>query len=138
MAKPQNPPGAGANGQGGHGDIDALYRAHAGDLVAWLRKMFGDGPSEPEDGATGLPQAHGAPGPRRHPRSQGVLWQTARNICLNSLAGKATRQRHAAEIQRQYYPSGADPATPAGALLAINAALRRMPEQRRHAFLLHR
>ena len=35
MAKPPNPPGAGANGQGGHGDIDALYRAHAGDLVAW-------------------------------------------------------------------------------------------------------
>ena len=25
MAKPQSPPGAGANGQGGHGDIDALY-----------------------------------------------------------------------------------------------------------------
>lgn len=48
MAKPPNPPGAGANGQG-HGDIDALYRAHAGDLVAWLRKMFGDGPPEPED-----------------------------------------------------------------------------------------
>ena len=145
MAKPQNPTGAGANGQGGHGDIDALYRAHAGDLVAWLRKMFGDGPPEPED----IAQQAFLKLMERPDRAdihdlKAFLWQTARNTCLNSLAGKATRQRHAAEIQRHYYPAEADPVTPARALLAerellaINAALRRMPDQRRHAFLLHR
>ena len=145
MAKPLNPPGAGANGQGGHGDIDALYRAHAGDLVAWLRKMFGDGPPEPEDMAQqAFLKLMDRPDRADIRDLKAFLWQTARNTCLNSLAGKATRQRHAAEIQRQYYPAEAGPATPARALLAereltaINAALRRMPEQRRHAFLWHR
>lgn len=29
--------------------IDAIYREHAGQLTAWLRRRFGDGPPAPED-----------------------------------------------------------------------------------------
>ena len=143
--RPDEPDRAPAADSAHNGDIAALYRAHSDNLVAALRKMFGDGPPDPEDVA----QQAFIKLMERPDRSdikdlKAFLWQTARNTFLNSLAEKEARHRHETEFERLCRPSEADPATPAKTLLArreleaVNEALRRMPDKRRDAFLLHR
>ncbi|RMB11877.1 RNA polymerase sigma factor [Eilatimonas milleporae] len=126
-------------------DIEDLYKEHSSYLIASLRRMFGNGPPDPEDVAQQAFEKLMLRPDRSDIRDlRAFLWRTARNTFLNGLDRENTRTRHDFEVENLFFPSRGDNSTPEAVLEvkaelnAINQALRRMPEKRRHAFLLHK
>lgn len=126
-------------------DINALYRDHSDELIVSLRKAFGAGPPDPEDVAQQAFQKL----IERRDRSdiqdlKAFLWRTARNTLLKAINKEGVRSRHDFEVEHLFFPMRGDDSTPERVLevkeelRAINDVLRRMPEKRRHAFLLHK
>lgn len=135
----------GDHADGADADIAALYRKHSGSLVLALRKMFGNGPPDPEDVAQQAFQKLIERPDRSDIRDlKAFLWRTARNAFLNGLDKEGVRTRHDFEIEHLFFPSRGDETTPETVLgvkeelRTINDALREMPAKRRHAFLLHK
>ena len=131
--------------RGDNADIAALYQAHSSGLVSALRKMFGNGPPDPEDVAQQAFEKLIERPDRSDIRNlKAFLWRTARNTFLKGLDKEKVRTRHDFEVEHLFFPSGGDESTPETVLevkeelRAINEALRQMPEKRRHAFLLHK
>ena len=72
------------------------------------------------------------------------VWRTARNIVLSTKRSATTRARYDYEVEQIYFPLKGDESTPERIILVreqldtINEALRKMPEKRRRAIVLHR
>ena len=127
-----------------HADINALYERLAPKLTATLRKMFGNGPPDPKDVTHEAFQKLMERPDRSDIRDlNAFLWRTARNLFLKGKRREEIRARFDFEIEQLFFPQRGDDSTPEGVLRAkqelsaINEALRRMPDRRRRAFLLH-
>ena len=126
-------------------EVLALYEEYAGELAASVRRMFGDGPPDPEDVAQEAFQRVILKGDLSSIRNlKAFIWRTARNLVLKE---KQTTERRAArefEVRQYLFPAEGDDSTPEGIisareqLNAINEALGKMPEKRRRALILHR
>lgn len=127
------------------GEIEALYDSYADQLSAAIRRMFGDGPPDPDDVAQ---QAFQKLIERGNidtiTNLKAFVWRTARNIVLSTKRSATTRARYEYEVEQIYFPLKGDESTPERIILVkdqldtINEALRKMPEKRRRAIILHR
>lgn len=127
------------------GDVATLYKEQISKLANGLRKMFGDGPPDPEDVSQQAFEKLIARKDRSDIKNlSAFLWRTARNIIISEL-----RSRTAAESRDADYASSVfDPEgyllTPERVLeskeqVSIAASvLSTMPDQRRKAFILVR
>ena len=148
--KPHDPPAA--PGEGNACDVRAvppelakLYRDYAGQLSLTLRRMFGDGPPDPDDIAQAAFERLIARGDLSSISNlKAFVWRTARNLFLNEKDRETTRSRHDYEIEHLFFPMRGYDSTPETVISAreqinaVNAVLRTMPEMRRRAFMLHR
>lgn len=126
-------------------EVLTLYEEYAEELAAAVRRMFGDGPPDPEDVAQEAFQRVIRRGNLSSIRNlKAFVWRTARNLVLKE---KQTTERHAArefDVQQYLFSAEGDDSTPEKIisareqLRAINDALRNMPERRRRALILHR
>ena len=125
--------------------IATLYEDYAAQLSATLRKMYGDGPPDPDDIAQAAFEKvlkRGDTGSIRNLKA--YLWSTARNLLRKEVCSKDVRDRYAFDIEQIYFASKGDDRTPERVieakqqLKAINDLLRHMPERRRQALILHR
>ena len=125
--------------------LKAAYDLHASAITAGLRKTFGDGPPDPEDVTQ---QAFQRLIERKTlddiDSIKAFLWRTARNLILNEKKKIAVRSKYDFELEHIFFPSRGDNQSQEAVssakeeLRAINEVLRRMPERRRRAFILHR
>lgn len=126
-------------------EISSLYKEYYMPLVATLRKMYGDGPPDPEDVANEAFErgiARGDVGSIDNLKA--FLWRIAKNVVLKARRDNASRSRRDFEVENIFFPEKSYESTPERIieareqLRAINLLLRTMPERRRHAFILHR
>ncbi|MEM9316928.1 MAG: sigma factor, partial [Pseudomonadota bacterium] len=87
-------------------DIAALYRDHAGSLVASLRSTFGNGPPDPADVAQHAFQKL----IERRDRSdiqdlRAFLWRTACNAFLKAIKKDDVRSRYDFEVEQLFFPA---------------------------------
>ncbi|MEM8988688.1 MAG: sigma-70 family RNA polymerase sigma factor [Pseudomonadota bacterium] len=125
--------------------VSRLYQDYHRPLVATLRKMYGDGPPDPEDVAN---EAFHRIVARDDVGSidnlKAFVWRIAKNIVLKSRRDSARRSRRDFDVENIFFPEKSYESTPERIieareqLRAINLLLRTMPETRRHAFILHR
>lgn len=125
--------------------ISALYQDYAVQLSATLRKMYGDGPPDPDDVAQAAFQKVMERGNISSIQNlKAFVWRTARNLVFKAHRSRETRSKYDYEIDELYFPLKTDEMTPERVILAkeqlqaINAILLKMPKKRRRAFLLHR
>ena len=125
--------------------VSSLYQEYYAPLVATLRKMYGDGPPDPEDVANEAFErivARGDDGSINNLKA--FVWRIARNVVLKTRRDSASRSRRNFEVEKIFFPEKSYESTPERIieareqLRAINLLLRTMPEKRRHAFILHR
>lgn len=125
--------------------IEMLYARYADQLSASLRKMYGDGPPDPEDVSQQAFQKlieRGDLGSIANLRA--FLWRTARNIVLAAKRSQDVRSRYDFEVEQLYFPLKDDETTPERIIVvrdqlrAISEALRNMPAKRRRVVILHR
>ncbi len=129
-----------------HGDaVEALYRRQARIVSASIRRLFGNGPPDPDDVTQLAFQKlleHAQP--ERIRNAEAFLWRTARNIVLNEKRSAGVASRYEADVADQFFTARGDNIDLQRVVLAkeelmlINTALRRMPAKRRRAFMLHR
>ena len=130
---------------GEHTRIAKLYKQYSPQLSATLRKMYGDGPPDPDDIAQ---QAFARVMERGETNSienlKAFVWRTARNLVFKAHRSNEVRSKYDFEIDQLFFPLKADELTPERVIVAreqlqaINDVLLKMPEKRRRAFLLHR
>lgn len=125
--------------------LERLYLSFAPQLSATLRKMYGNGPPDPDDVAHAAffkMIERGELGSIVN--LKGFLLSTARNILRKELRSHAIRDRYTVDVEQIFFASKGDNQTPERVieakqqLRAVNEALRAMPERRRHAFILNR
>ena len=125
--------------------IRAFYRDHADRLSATLRKIYGDGPPDPDDICQQAFQKlieRGDLGSIVNLKA--FVWRTARNLVLKAKRADDVRARYDYEVEQIYFPLKGDDSTPERVIVArdqlkaINALLLAMPEKRRRAVILHR
>ena len=126
-------------------EIEALYDEYADQLSSTIRRMFGDGPPDPDDVAQQAFQKLIERGNiETISNLRAFVWRTARNIVLSTKRSATTRARYDYEVEQIYFPLKGDESTPERIILVreqldtINEALRKMPEKRRRAIVLHR
>ncbi|MEM0928725.1 MAG: sigma-70 family RNA polymerase sigma factor [Pseudomonadota bacterium] len=126
-------------------ELVALYQQRAPKLTATLRKMFGNGPPDPEDVVQQAFQKILERGDCSDIEDlNAFLWRTARNICLKGRRHEDVRAKFDFEIEHLFFPQRGDDSSPEGVLStkeelhAINEALRAMPDTRRRAFVLNK
>ena len=126
-------------------NIASLYEDYAAQLSATLRKMYGDGPPDPDDVAQAAFEKvleRGDMGSIRNLKA--FLWSTARNLLRKEIRSKDVRDRYAFDVEHIFFATKGDDRTPERVieakqqLRAINDLLRHMPERRRQALILHR
>ncbi|MEM9878639.1 MAG: sigma-70 family RNA polymerase sigma factor [Pseudomonadota bacterium] len=125
--------------------LTALYENYLHELASGIRRMFGEGPPDPDDVAQeafrkvlerGNYQAIG--------NLKAFVWRTARNIVLMAKQKHEVRTRLDFEVEQLFFPLKGDilsPETIISArqqLRAINDLLEQMPEKRRRALMLYR
>lgn len=77
-----------------------LYKDHAGQLTALLRKMYGDGPPDPDDVSHQAFQKLMERGdPHFIHNLKAFLWRTAHNIVLGAKRSKGVRSRYDFEVE---------------------------------------
>lgn len=128
-----------------HDEVSDLYATYARPLAASIRKAFGQGPPDPEDVAQQAFEKlieHDDRASIRNP--EGYLWRIARNLVLGEKRAQEVRTRHDYLVEQLFFPSQGDSSDPQRISLAgeqlntINEALRKMPDRRRRAVILHR
>ncbi|MEM9842487.1 MAG: sigma-70 family RNA polymerase sigma factor [Pseudomonadota bacterium] len=125
--------------------LERLYQTYAPQLSATLRKLYGDGPPDPDDIAQAAFYKVIERGDLNKIKNlKGFLWSTARNILRKEIRTHAVRDRYALDVEQIFFAPTGDVQTPERVIVArqqikmINEVLRAMPERRRHAFLLNR
>lgn len=125
--------------------IREFYRDYIGELARTLRRMFGDGPPDPDDIAQDAFQKlieRGDLGSIKNLRA--FVWRTARNLLTNAKNRNSMRSRYDYEIEQFYfalngYGSSTETVIEAKEQIAlINDILMTMPKMRRRAFVLNR
>ena len=125
--------------------IEALYADYADQLSASLRKIYGNGPPDPEDVSQQAFQKlmeRGDLGSIANLKA--FMWRTACNIVLAAKRSQDVRSRYNFEIEQLYFPLQDDESTPERIIVvreqlrAISEVLRNMPDKRRRAVILHR
>ena len=126
-------------------ELLALYRDYSSQLSATIRKMYGDGPPDPEDVAQ---QAFQKLIERGNLDSisnlKGFVWRTARNIVFAAKRSAAVRTRYDYEMEQIYFAIKGNESTPERIILVreqlevIREVLLKMPDKRRRAIVLHR
>ncbi|MEO0399552.1 MAG: sigma-70 family RNA polymerase sigma factor [Pseudomonadota bacterium] len=125
--------------------VTRLYEDYAAQLSATLRKMYGDGPPDPDDIAQAAFEKVLERGDTASIRNlKAFLWSTARNLLRKEIRSRDVRDRYAFDIEQIFFVEVGDDRTPERAMEAkqqlnsINDLLRKMPERRRRALILHR
>ncbi|MEL7042482.1 MAG: sigma-70 family RNA polymerase sigma factor [Pseudomonadota bacterium] len=122
-----------------------LYQQSVDELIAYLRKVFGEGPPEPNDVAQQaferLSRQEDLAGVRN---LKAFLWRTARNLVLTERRNSETRSKYEYEVEQLYFVAKGNESTPERVLeikqqlATINRTLREMPERRRQALIWNR
>ena len=145
-ADPKAPPGENdpARAAAGSAEITKLYNDYAGQLAGKLRRVYGDGPPDPDDIAQEAFERLIMRGDLASIKNlKGFLWRTACHLLLNGKAREQTQARHDYEIEQLFFPPGGYASTPEAAtsakqqIEAVNRMLATMPRMRRRAFILH-
>lgn len=126
-------------------DLAGLYDRHARVVTASIRRLFGNGPPDPED-VTQLAFQKLLERDDRHSirNPEAFLWRTARNLLLNEKRSQGVRSKYDYDVEQLFFAPGGDKSNPECVVAAreqihvINQALLAMPEKRRRAFMLHR
>ncbi|MEM9877673.1 MAG: sigma-70 family RNA polymerase sigma factor [Pseudomonadota bacterium] len=125
--------------------IETFYHRYAGQLAASLRKIYGDGPPDPEDVSQHAFQKLMERGDLEQIKNvQAFVWRTARNIIADERRSKDVRVKYDYEVERIFFPLKDDVLTPEHVLAmrqqldAVRGIIRKMPEKRRRALILHR
>ena len=128
------------------GDLDALYRAHFREILAFAINKVGNGPPDPEDVAQ---QAFAKFAQQRSPQTienkRAWLYRTAANMISTFRRDAAVVRKHA-ELQSHLHEifGESDGLGPERVLLGrehiseVVAIIRRMPRRRRRLLLLNR
>ena len=125
--------------------IETLYAGYARELLASIRKTYGNGPPDPEDVTQQAFQKlmeRGDLGSISNPKA--FVWRIARNIVLGDKRSQDVRLRYDYEIEQLHFPLGHDESTPERLiavreqLALIAEVLRAMPERRRRVVILNR
>ena len=126
-------------------EIQSLYDSYAGQLVATLRKMYGNGPPDPDDVAQQAFQKLIERGDLSTIQNlRAFVWRIARNLVLATKRTAAVRSRYDYEVEQLYFPLKDDVSSPENIiqareqLAAVNECLLAMPKKRRRALMLHR
>ncbi|MEM9046579.1 MAG: sigma-70 family RNA polymerase sigma factor [Pseudomonadota bacterium] len=122
-----------------------LYAGKLRVLVASLRRVFGDGPPDPEDIAqTAFERVLERQKSTEIRNIDAYLWRTARNLVLKEKRRDHVRSRYDFEVEHIFFPlKGNDCPTERiiearQQLRSLNAVLREIPLKQRRAFLLHK
>lgn len=122
-----------------------LYSRDSEDLSAYLRKNYGNGPPDPEDVVQQAFERLANYGDLQSVKNlKAFLWRTARNLLLTHHRNADARSKYDYEVEHLYFASKGSENDPERVLEArqqlnvIENALRKMPQRRREAFLLHR
>lgn len=125
--------------------LERLYASYASQLSATLRRMYGDGPPDPDDVAQAAFFKVLERGDLDSIKNlKAFLWSTARNILRKEVRARTVRDRYIVDVEHIFFAPTGDVQSPERViearqqLNAINCALRTMPKRRRHAFILNR
>ncbi|MEM7704871.1 MAG: sigma-70 family RNA polymerase sigma factor [Pseudomonadota bacterium] len=126
-------------------EILDLYSSYSGELALSIRHIYGDGPPDPDDVAQEAFQRVIERGDLASIRNlKAFIWRTARNLVLTEKNTVKRREARRPEIERRSFAGEGDVSSPEKIIIAkeqlssINDVLRRMPEKRRRALILHR
>ncbi|MEM1434807.1 MAG: sigma-70 family RNA polymerase sigma factor [Pseudomonadota bacterium] len=150
-----NPPGMQAPARADVGPIDyaanadprirKLYEESLGELVAGLRRRFGDGPPAPDDVIQeSFRRVFEQPDTSAISNLKAYVWRIARNLVLDGKKAAAVRSQYDFEVEQLFFPLRGDNLSPEivitarAQLRAINELLLEMPAARRRALLLYR
>lgn len=143
--RPATSKSAGSRPDSDQAGLARLYRDHAQELSAYLRKAFGNGPPEPEDATQQAFQKLAAlPDLSAINNMRAFLWRTARNIVLTHKRNEGARSKYDFEIEHLFFAVKGNESTPERVLevkeqlATINETLHKMSETRRNAFIWHR
>lgn len=125
--------------------LGELYTSTCDELSSYLRKVYGDGPPDPDDVTQQAferlyryKDLHGIQ------NLKAFLWRTARNLVLTHRRDAETRSKYDFEIEHLLFSAQGSDASPERVLEVrqqlhiIEQALAKMPQRRRDAFLMHR
>ena len=122
-----------------------LYQDYAPTLAASIRKIYGNGPPDPEDIAQAAFEKVLARGSLSTiDNLKAFLWSTARNLVRREIRSKDVRERYAADVEEIFFAQKGDDLSPERIISArdqlkqVNEVLRAMPDKRRQAVYLHR
>ncbi|RMB08418.1 RNA polymerase sigma-70 factor (ECF subfamily) [Eilatimonas milleporae] len=125
--------------------LAVLYHEYRAELSAGIRRLFGDGPPDPDDVAQDAFHKVYERGDTASIRNlKAFLWRTARNIVLVAKRKDDIRSKLDFEVEQLFFPLKGDISTPETIIIAkeqlraINDLLRSMPEKRRRALMLYR
>ena len=127
------------------GAVNDLYQRAADELSAYIRRIFGDGPPDPEEVTQeAFTRLYEQPDLSRIKSLRAFLWRTARNLVLTHKRQVATRSKYDFEIEQLFFAVDEPALSPENIfrvreqLKLVNDTLKKMPERRRKAFLWHR
>ena len=122
-----------------------VYEDYADQLVANIRRRFGNGPPDPEDIAhEAFRRVCEYPDWSNIRNIRGFLWRIASNLVMTAKTSEAIRSKYERDIEQVFFPEDGDLSTPETVIIArdqldaINDLLAGMPERRRWALILHR
>ena len=130
---------------GASAEVTELYEDYSSHLSATIRKMYGDGPPDPDDVAQEAFRRVIERGNLSSIKNlKAFIWRIARNLVLKEREVRQARSRYDFEVEQIYFPLKDDNSTPERIISAreqltlINEVLSQMPEKRRRALVLHR
>ena len=125
--------------------VSKIYETYAPRLTASVRKLFGNGPPDPEDVTHQAFERLIARGELDKIKNiQAFMWRAARNIVADHRRSKDVRDKYDYEVEQIFFPFKDDVLTPEYVLdmreqlEAVKKIIREMPEKRRRALILHR
>lgn len=123
----------------------SFYADVAADLVAGLKRRFGDGPPDPEDVAQeAFRRIFENPNFAELRDRRSYLWRIALNLAATEQRKMGIRERKAPDIRDVFFPAEGDISTPESVLNvreqleAIRQLLGKMPERRQRIFMMRR
>ncbi|MEM6554528.1 MAG: sigma-70 family RNA polymerase sigma factor [Pseudomonadota bacterium] len=126
-------------------EIKDLFETYRVPLTGTLRRLYGDGPPDPDDVAQQAFQNLIERGDFDTILNlKAFVWRTAKNIIFAAKRSRAVRSKYDYEVEQFYFPLKTDVSTPESIiqakeqLEAVNECLSKMPLKRRRAFMLHR
>lgn len=123
--------------------LEEFYRLHQGELCAYVRRKFGNGPPEPEDVVQAAFLRFAAtPNCGEIPNPEAYLKLTARNLVIDAHRRNgtaATAARHVRIVEENNHdPSAEDVYSSKQELERLAVIVAELKPKERAAFLLHR